>query len=155
MAVLSLLKYFPPFGLLRTVSDYLLIMAGWNVEAAVSEGRPFRPTVFELAEIWQAWGPRTSDDLDIPASSDWSLVSWTTTTNRNNRVDLATWSGWRARKIFGFVAEISETKSENPDTQYRFEIISKLPYCAGVHREPAFSAVFSLVAGFQFHFWEI
>ena len=104
---------------------------GPNVTAAHNEGKPFRPSLFELAEIFAAWGPNSPVDLDIHPSTEWKLVSRTCTSDRNNRIDLSTWSGWRHRRIFGYIAEISETTSGNSDTPFRFEVISKVPYLAG------------------------
>ena len=102
--------------------------SGPNVSAAYNEGRPYRSTVFKFAELLQAWGPKERGDLDILPTTDWALVAWTSTSDRNNRIDMSTWAGWRQRKIYGYVAEITEVKSDNSDTPYRFEIISKLPF---------------------------
>ena len=108
-------------------------MAGTNCKAACDSGTPYRPTVFELAELLRAWDHTSSGDLDMPPSRDWSLVGWTTTPDRNNRIDMSTWAGWRQRRIFGYVAAIHENASGNSPTPYRFDVISKLPYCADAH----------------------
>ena len=52
---------------------------GPNMMAAGADGTPYRPAVFEFAELLRAWDPRSPGDLDIPPSKDWSLVSWTCT----------------------------------------------------------------------------
>ena len=102
---------------------------GPNVKAAYDEGKPYRPTVFDFSEILHAWGPRTSGDLDIPPSKGRPIVSPTTIPDCNTRIDMASWSGRRQRRVCGYVAEIPENSSENADALYRFYIISKPPYC--------------------------
>ena len=106
---------------------------GPNVSATHDEGTPYRPTAFECAELLRSWGPRSAENLDIPPSKDRSLVSWTCTSGKNNRIDMTAWSGWRQRRVFGQIASISETTSGNSDTPYRFDVVSKLPYCADCH----------------------
>ena len=108
-------------------------MAGQHCKAAKEDGAPFRPTVFELAEILSSRDYNSSDDVDIPPSQDWKLVGWTSTPDKNYRIDMSTWAGWRQRRVFGYIAGIREIQSGNSPTPYRFDVISKLPYCADAH----------------------
>ena len=107
---------------------------GPNVNAAYDDGKPYRPEAFEFAELLSQWDHTTAPDFDIPQSADWAIVSWADTTDRNFRLDLTCWAGWRQRRIFGFIASIEETTSANADVAYRFEVVSKLPFIADAHR---------------------
>ena len=91
---------------------------GLNVTAAHEDGRPYRPSVFEIAELLAAWRPKTAAALDIPPSTDWKLVAWAPTSGKNNRIDMPSWAAWRQRRLVGYVAEISETTSGNSDIHH-------------------------------------
>ena len=106
-------------------------------EAALN-GTPFRPVLFELAQTFADWGPRTAPhagpgSLDIPPSGDFELAPWHVGPDLNNRIDLSAWTASQHQRIYGFVATDEEfpPTTENTTTAYRFEVITRIPYLPG------------------------
>ena len=68
--------------------------------------------------------------LDIPASDDFQLTPWHVCPDRENRIDLSAWAASQHQRIFGFIASITEcsTATENTDTAYKFEVITRIPF---------------------------
>ena len=106
-----------------------------NREAATN-GRPYRPALYEMAQMFSGWGPRTAsiagpDSLDFPPSGDFVLTPWHVSTDSANRIGLSYWAGSRHQRIFGFIASIEERapgKAENTDTSYRFDVVTRIRY---------------------------
>ena len=106
-----------------------------------ANGRPFRPTLSELAQMFADWNPRTAsvagpDSLDLPPSGDFALTPWHVSTDCTNRIDLSHHAGTRFQRIFGFIASIEECSADfaaNTNTAYRFEVITRIRYTVDGH----------------------
>ena len=49
----------------------------------------------------------------------------------SNRIDLSPWTASHHQRIYGFVSSIEECPphmTENTDTAYRFEVVTRIPY---------------------------
>lgn len=103
---------------------------GVNTDAA-SVGYPYRPTPLSLANTLWAFDPRTAkpeEAPDIPESPDFKLVNWLVSTDSSTRLDFSDDFAIKFQRVWGYVASIDETKAENTDTGYRFEIVCRFPY---------------------------
>ena len=105
---------------------------------AAADGAVYRPALFEQAQMFADWDPRTAPangpgSLDLPASGDFSLTAWHVSPGRTNRVNLSAWTASQHQRVYGFIASIEECLpefSDNADTAYRFEVIVRIPYLA-------------------------
>ena len=103
---------------------------------AVLDGAVYRPALWEQALMFSQWDPRTAartgdGSLDLPPSDDFTLTPWHVCPDRTNRINISTWLGSRYQRIWGFVASIEECSAdltENTDTAYRFEVITRICY---------------------------
>ena len=108
-----------------------------NRDAALN-GTPFRPALFELAQAFSDWDPRTAPvaghgSLDIPPSDAFRLSPWHVSSDLTNRIDLSAWAASQHQRIYGFVAAIDEchpAASDNTDAAYRFDVIARIPFLA-------------------------
>ena len=105
---------------------------------SAADGGVYRPALFEQAQMFADWGPRTAPilgpgALDLPASDDFPITAWRVSPGRTNRVNLSPWAASQHQRVYGFIASIEECipeLSDNTETAYRFEVISRTPYLA-------------------------
>ena len=104
---------------------------------SAADGAVYRPALFEQAQMFADWDPRTAphdgpNALDLPSTDDFSLTPWHVSPDRMNRVNLSAWSASQHQRLFGFIATIEELNAmaENTDSAFRFEVIVRLPFLA-------------------------
>ena len=103
----------------------------------VTDGGVYRPALFEQAQMFADWDPRTApaagpESLDLPPSDDFSLTPWHVSPDKENRVNLSAWAASQHQRVFGYIASIEELTNlaENTDTAFRFEVIVRIPFLA-------------------------
>ena len=104
---------------------------GANTDAA-GMGFLFRPSPGPLAQLIYEFDPRGAvDDAqpDFPASPDFELVNWATSSDSSTRLDFSDVFAARFPRIWGFASSIEGSKgAENTDTGYRIEVVCRFPY---------------------------
>ena len=104
-----------------------------------ADGAVYRPAIFEQAQMFADWDPRTApstgpDALDLPPTDDFTLTARHSSPDRSNRVNLPPWMASLHQRVFGFIWSIEERTADftdNTDTAYRFEVVVRLPFLAG------------------------
>ena len=103
-------------------------MSGGNTDREIG-GAPIRPSPMDTAYLVWEWDPRTDgpDDLDVPPKDSCAITPRTVTKDKNTHVGIEPGDIPAFSRIYGYVASLGPSPSDNTTTGYRVEIVFKFP----------------------------
>ena len=126
---------------------------GRSFRDLVASGQAWLPTPGQVAGVISDWDPRTDDlsELDVPMCPDWEFFAWTTTPDKSSSIELRDYAAENFQRMYGFIGLIDSFRkfflpgpfypvtkfashheeckpSPNTDTNFRFEVVTKIPY---------------------------
>ena len=84
----------------------------------------------DTAYLFWEWGPRADSPgkLDVPLSDRFSIAPRTVTKDKNAHADIEPGDAPAFSRIYGYVASLDPSPSDNTPTGYRIEIVFKFPF---------------------------
>ena len=84
----------------------------------------------DTAILFWEWGPRTDapEALGVPLPAGIPITPWILPRDANTMIDIRPDDSPAYARIYGYVADLEPSHSDNTSTGYRIEVVSKLPF---------------------------